>query len=221
MSRVYAHTHRLPEILLVFLPNAVRETGDSRSESPWAPWESTSGGGVGLRVVHRTGRRVPGKVGCSSLAETGKQVSGGGGVSLLCRRGRGSFTKHHHLGWGSLQNEHPGNLALGLGSLAPGLPRNKHSPRASPLPIRNPGVRAWTPLLLGPGRRQRSSQTETRGSPGAALFAPRCAEAVEGFWRSHSPAGRLRALGSTRACPGPLFNSMPQLAALLSSPRAI
>lgn len=77
------------------------------------------------------------------------------------------------------------------------------------------------PLLLEPRRRQRSSQAEAPGSTGAALFPPSGSRAVEGFRRSQSPAGRFRARGSSRACPGPLLHSSPQLAALLSSSRAI
>lgn len=38
---------------------------------------------------------------------------------------------------------------------------------------------------------------------------------------SHSPAGRLRALGSSRASPGPLSSLTSQLSTLLSGPTII
>lgn len=66
-----------------FLPDAARRTGDSRSESPWASWESTSDGGEGLGVVHIAGRRVPGKVGRSSLADGKASIWGWRGVTSV------------------------------------------------------------------------------------------------------------------------------------------
>lgn len=82
-------------------------------------------------------------MGHAGFAEIGKRVSGGGSVTSPRER-KGSFIARHRLGWGSLQIQYLGSLALGItlrhpvlqATSAPALPEACSFGTVAPCPSR-------------------------------------------------------------------------------------
>lgn len=156
-------------------------------------------------------------MGRSRFAEIEKRVSGGGSVTSRRER-KGSFIARHRLGWGSLQIQYLGSLALGItlrhrvlqATSAPALPEARSFGTVAPCPSRTQEASPERPLLPGaqlPGC--------SWGSTEVFRGLPPCGGPGGGEFLSHIPVGRLRALGSSRAGPGPLFSLTPSV--ILSS----
>lgn len=158
-------------------------------------------------------------MGRARFAEIGKRVSGGGKCNFSARK-EGKFHRPPPSRVGVITNSISGkpgswDRLSGTVSCKQQAPWLSQKPVASVLwPLAHPEPRRPVlddPLLPGAQLPEDCSWGSTEVFRG---FPP-CGAPGGGEFLSHIPAGRLRALGSSRAGPGPLFSLTPSV--ILSS----